>query len=687
MSAASYNANTFTVSGSGYIVPSLTASQSSVSATSTQPTAATAYAGYNNTSPTPTTLTLSVSGGLTLSPGSLTCAASSWCSGIRIDSPTTPGTYTGTITGSSSMGGTVPPITVTLTVLALPSTTTVTLNPTAMDYGAQAMDRTSAVKTVTVSNTGGAAAVYNAYTGRLNSIRSGPAANNPTYQNDGYDYDVLGNLESRSQLVANAGGVLSESFTYDGLNRLSTSTIGSTVKMATYDEIGNLTSKTGVGMYRYPPSGAGSAGPNAMKGVEGVVAGLTNPGFSYDENGNLKTGLARSYAWASFNMPSSIDKLDGASAVQRTAFLYNPEHERTRQTISPMSGGVPGAATTTIWYGGGIEKEIDAAANTTTIRTNMPQGLGFIEEKFSGTGIAPSASSARNLRYFLSDHLGSTVVEIDQSQVVLQRMSYDAWGRRRNPDGSDDTGPLWGNLKNGQDHSGYTGHEHLDQLALVNMNARLYDPLLGRHTSADPTIPGLYNGQSFNRYTYVYNNALAFADPTGLGGVTVIGHIDYTNCLGSCVQQLQDGLKDAARGSRAIPRPGGGLTVTPLQAYVFFAGVNLKMVAKAQEIPGSITMLGDFAFLQMAMDAAAAANSTDDADATTAGANGGERGEAADDAHPEAGRKKDKAKEKDDEVKGGHTNGKRSSTKEKHEEGDSRRKRDQERKKDMGFKY
>ena len=59
------------------------------------------------------------------------------------------------------MGGTVPPITVTLTVLALPSTTTVTLNPTAMDYGAQAMDRTSAVKTVTVSNTGGAAAVFN----------------------------------------------------------------------------------------------------------------------------------------------------------------------------------------------------------------------------------------------------------------------------------------------------------------------------------------------------------------------------------------------------------------------------------------------------------------------------------------------------------------------------------------------
>nr|WP_246868068.1 RHS repeat-associated core domain-containing protein [Rhizobacter sp. SG703] len=95
-------------------------------------------------------------------------------------------------------------------------------------------------------------------------------------------------------------------------------------------------------------------------------------------------------------------------------------------------------------------------------------------------------------------------------------MSYDAWGRRRNADGSDDTGPQWGSLKNAQDHSGYTGHEHLDQLGLVNMNARMYDPLLGRHTSADPTVPDPTNVQAFNRYSYVLNNALVFTDPTGL---------------------------------------------------------------------------------------------------------------------------------------------------------------------------
>ncbi|NKI97765.1 RHS repeat-associated core domain-containing protein, partial [Rhizobacter sp. SG703] len=383
-------------------------------------------------------------------------------------------------------------------------------------WTAQAMDAEGRLTQEQLGNGAVTRRGYNPYTGRLNSIRSGVSAADAQFQNDSYDYDVLGNLESRSQLMSNGGAALNESFTYDALNRLNTSTIGGVTKTTTYDELGNLTSKTGVGLYRYPPSGAGSTAPNAVASVLGTVAGLANPGFSYEVNGNLKTGMGRRYAWTAYDMPSSIDKLDGTNAVQRTAFLYGPDHARTRQTISPVSGEVAGSPTTTIWYGGAIEKEIDTAANTTTIRTVLPAQLGFIEEKFSGTATAATADGTRNLRYFLTDHLGSTLVEMDQAQAVLQRMSYDAWGRRRNADGSDDTGPQWGSLKNAQDHSGYTGHEHLDQLGLVNMNARMYDPLLGRHTSADPTVPDPANAQAFNRYSYVLNNALVFTDPTGL---------------------------------------------------------------------------------------------------------------------------------------------------------------------------
>ncbi|OWQ82896.1 hypothetical protein CDN99_27845, partial [Roseateles aquatilis] len=127
-----------------------------------------------------------------------------------------------------------------------------------------------------------------------------------------------------------------------------------------------------------------------------------------------------------------------------------------------------------------------------------------------------NTAGVRNGRLFLKDHLGSVIGIVDEVGQLQQRMSYDAWGRRRNIDGSDDSWATLGTIKNDQDNSGYTGHEQLDQLGLVHMNARLYDPMTGRHTSADPTVPDPKDQQAFNRFSYVLNNALAYTDPTGL---------------------------------------------------------------------------------------------------------------------------------------------------------------------------
>ncbi|MBR7793219.1 hypothetical protein KDM87_11465 [Undibacterium sp. FT147W] len=65
------------------------------------------------------------------------------------------------------------------------------------------------------------------------------------------------------------------------------------------------------------------------------------------------------------------------------------------------------------------------------------------------------------------------------------------------------------------DNKGYTGHEMLDDLDLVHMNGRVYEPLIGRFLSADPYVQDFYNGQSCNRYTYVLNNPTNLTDPTG----------------------------------------------------------------------------------------------------------------------------------------------------------------------------
>ncbi|MBX3717664.1 MAG: RHS repeat-associated core domain-containing protein [Burkholderiales bacterium] len=90
--------------------------------------------------------------------------------------------------------------------------------------------------------------------------------------------------------------------------------------------------------------------------------------------------------------------------------------------------------------------------------------------------------------------------------------SWDAWGKRRLADGADGTP---GNLVALTGPRGFTGHEHLDTHGLVHMNGRMYEPSLGRFVNADPLVQAPLDARSWNRYTYVMNNPLAYTDPTG----------------------------------------------------------------------------------------------------------------------------------------------------------------------------
>ena len=62
---------------------------------------------------------------------------------------------------------------------------------------------------------------------------------------------------------------------------------------------------------------------------------------------------------------------------------------------------------------------------------------------------------------------------------------------------------------------GFTGHEHVDDLGIIHMNGRIYDPKLGRFLQADPFVQSLTFSQSLNRYSYGFNNPLNGTDPSG----------------------------------------------------------------------------------------------------------------------------------------------------------------------------
>ncbi|MCG7564640.1 RHS repeat-associated core domain-containing protein, partial [Pseudoalteromonas sp. McH1-42] len=118
-------------------------------------------------------------------------------------------------------------------------------------------------------------------------------------------------------------------------------------------------------------------------------------------------------------------------------------------------------------------------------------------------------------RFMLDDHLGSTHVIADASGKKEQVMSFDVFGARRNA-------TTWARDFSDQNKftskltlRGYTGHEQMDEVGLVHMGGRVYDPILGRFLQADPMVQAPHNIQNLNRYSYVVNNPLNKTDPSG----------------------------------------------------------------------------------------------------------------------------------------------------------------------------
>jgi RHS repeat-associated protein len=126
---------------------------------------------------------------------------------------------------------------------------------------------------------------------------------------------------------------------------------------------------------------------------------------------------------------------------------------------------------------------------------------------------SPCTSTANtSTQYWYQDHLGSNSVTADASGAVIERLAYEPFGKRRLNNGNTDT---LGTLVATSTDRGFTGHEHMQEVGLINMNGRIYDPGLARFMSADTTIQSPASMQSYNRYSYLWNNPLNGTDPTG----------------------------------------------------------------------------------------------------------------------------------------------------------------------------
>lgn len=356
-------------------------------------------------------------------------------------------------------------------------------------------DASNRVEKVTLGNGLVQQRSYNPYSGRMDHGEL-MAANVARLQ-ESYSYDVLGNVTTRGQYW-DAGG-FQESFGYDDLNRLKSShVLGGAEQIFTYDAVGNILTKTGLGTYTYP-AGVNAPQAHAVQSISGL------PGaFSYDKNGNLLAGAGRTASWTSFDMPLTIKK-NGAAA----AFYYGPEHQRLRQLRGDGN----------IVYAGA--QEVEHLAGSIRVKTYWPNGLG----------VEIDAGDSTKLHWTHVDRLGSVVAYTgaDGELKADGKLEYDPWGKRRSTVDHSDVGD---GINGKIDNRGFTGHEMLDQLDLVHMNGRVYDPLIGKFMSADMFIQFPDNGQSYNRYSYVLNNPTNHTDPTGFLSHIFGGGCSWENFCG-----------------------------------------------------------------------------------------------------------------------------------------------------------
>lgn len=312
---------------------------------------------------------------------------------------------------------------------------------------------------------------YNSY-GVLTGMRSKSSAGS-TFQNFSYTFNAgTSNLTNRKDNTRN----ITEEFNYDNLNRL-TSFAG---KTAQFDVKGNITQKSDIGSFSY----ANTQKPYAVSDVT--------------LNGNSVPARVQNVSYTSFSRPNSINE-NGYVA----SFTYNGEYNRVKMNLTKN-----GSRELTRYYLGNCY-EIDETASSSKMEKLYLAGNYYT----SPVVYVRENSGSWQLYYISRDYLGSITHIANANGTIKQELSYDAWGRLRNPVNqtayAPDQAPA---LFLGR---GYTGHEHLPQFGLVNMNARLYDPALGRFLAPDPFVQSPDFSQNFNRYAYAMNNPLCYIDRDG----------------------------------------------------------------------------------------------------------------------------------------------------------------------------
>ena len=376
--------------------------------------------------------------------------------------------------------------------------------------------------------------------GRLTSKKSGNNRIDHTYS-----YDKRGNLASFTDNLSRQ----SCKYEYDMLNRLvKWNTFGfdsaDPLKRDSleYDEANNVIRRSSLGdnLLKYEDSNH----PHALSSINGVPEAMPR----MDQN----------ITFTNFNKVESVTE-----GEKRYALTYGVNEQRIKSEYSTDRGSV-------VRYYIGSYEEVTGTDGVTIKYHYLPGGAVMMER-----------NGVRTLYYNYTDRLGSIVSTTDAWGNVVERYAYDPWGERLNPENWTEKDTRTDLLNN----RGFTGHEHIDGMSLINMNGRVYDPLLGSFLSVDPFIQAPYNWLNYNRYLYCFGNPLSYVDPSGnIGILACVGICAAVGAVLGTGAGLWYGYNHGYSGwdlaKSALIGAGIGACLGALSGYFMASSVSSAMAAK-----------------------------------------------------------------------------------------------------------
>ncbi len=309
-----------------------------------------------------------------------------------------------------------------------------------------------------------------------------------------YQWSPSGNLTNK---IENFDPSNPQQFTYsyDDLSRLTearktlTSGMPGYIENYSYNPIGNILSKTGVGNYTYDGTTPGDyANPHAV-----LNAGLNS--YTYDPNGNM------------------VQITDSTSTTNLNYSYRNELTQYNRSVTNPVN--------MEMWYdyNGDRVKTVDSSG-TTYNPNNYYEDNGtkktkyiFLDNQLVGT-VVKSGTSNPTIQYIHPDHLGGTQLVTDMTGAKVQELEYYPFGE------------VLSNIKSGSfdEVHKYTGHDFDKDTELNYMQARYQSGKEGRFYQQDPVFINLdkdrlaqylIDPQLQNSYSYGRNNPVKYVDPDG----------------------------------------------------------------------------------------------------------------------------------------------------------------------------